>query len=471
MKKIVFSIIVLLSLSNACTDGFEDFNTNKNAPAKANADLLLPTIIFDIANITVNQSYVFNDIVSQYAGNYEYNDLDLFRWYADDRFWTPMYHILEDIKDLKASGEELKNENYKAVALVLESYIYSVITDSYGPAPMSEANKTVEGYVMPKYDSQEQIYTAIFAKLEEANSLFKTEKGIKGDILYSEDVMKWRKFANSLHIRLLMHISNVENVKERISKIINNPTTFPVFSSNDDNAIYEYSGSYPNISQVAAAGGGRAYDYFRPIPTTHFIKTLRKNNDPRLLLWVSPKEGTENRTLGVTPGINIGDIGRPAAYSRRSVTFFNSATQIKSILMTYSELNFLLAEAHEKDILTTGDNAKAYYEIAVKSSFEQWGVAMPVDFVSTTVPYNSNNENLYEQKWLALYHTGIEAWLDWKRNRKPSFLKAGVATVNNGKIPVRLKYPSLEASVNTENYQKASISIGGDNINSSAWWW
>lgn len=472
MKKNIFIMIIALSfLISACTDGFDGLNTNKNAPAKANADLLLPTVIFDLANITVNQSYVFNDIVAQYAGNYEYNDLDLYRWYADDRFWTPMYHILEDIKDLRTSGQQLGNENYKAVALVLEAYIYSVITDCYGPAPMSEANRTSEGYTTPKYDSQEEIYTAIFKKLDEANTLFNAKKSIDGDILYKGNVLKWRKFANSLHIRLLMRVSKVKkDVASKINEIVGNSSSFPVFTSNDDNATYKYSGSYPDISQVAGAGGGRGYDYFRPIPTTHFVGTLTKNNDPRLTLWISPKEGTEDRTLGVIPGINIGDIGRPASYSRRSVEFFNSATQIKGIFMTYAELNFLFAEAREKNILTTG-SAKAYYELGVESSFAQWEVELPSDFVTKTVPYDSTNENLYEQKWLALYHSGVESWLDWKRTGKPSFLEAGVATVNNGKIPVRLKYPGLEASVNAENYKNAAESIGGDNINASVWWW
>lgn len=469
MKNIIYiaSIVILFT---ACTKNFEKINTNKNAPTQVSENLLLPTVIFDLSNITINQSYVFNDIVAQYAGNYEYNDLDLYRWQSDDRFWTPMYQILQNISDIKKIANENNHTNYHAISLILEAYIFSIITDAYGPVPMTESNKTLEGYTTPKYDNQEDIYNAIFEKLEEANTTIISTQSVNGDILFNGDLTKWKKFANSLHLRLLLRISSKEDVSSRMNAIVDNPSKYPIFTSNSDNAIYMYSGSYPDISSVAAPGGGRAYDYYRPIPTIHFINTLNKNNDPRLQLWISPKEGTDDFTLGVLPGINIGDIGRPDAYSRRSAEFFTSATKINSIFMTYSELNFILSEAVEKNIVNSG-NAKSYYEEAVKASFEQWGVIIPTDFLTTKVPYDANTERLYEQKWLALYHTGIESWLDWKRTQKPSFLKAGEATINNGKIPVRLKYPSLEQSVNEKNYKAASLSIGGDDINSSAWWW
>jgi hypothetical protein len=96
---------------------------------------------------------------------------------------------------------------------------------------------------------------------------------------------------------------------------------------------------------------------------------------------------------------------------------------------------------------------------------------MPGDFLTQSVPYDANNlDRLYEQKWLALYHSGIEAWFDWKRTGKPAFIQAGPGNVNNGLVPVRLQYPSLEQSVNASNYQTAAQRIGGDNINARVWW-
>ncbi|WP_062060859.1 SusD/RagB family nutrient-binding outer membrane lipoprotein [Aquimarina longa] len=468
MKKIIY--VLTLVLLSSCTEGFEELNTNPNDPSTVTEELVLPSILLDLSNITVNQTYAFGDIIGQYGANYESNDIDIYRWQADDRFWSPMYKVLQNVKDLKTFAETNNDTNYKAISLILEAYIYSVITDAYGDVPMTEANKTLEGITAPVYDKQEAIYTAIFKKLEEANTIVDISKKIEGDKIYDGDLNKWKKFANSLHLRLLMRISNVKNVKVDMEKIINNPDIYPIFTSNQDNAIYNYSGVFPDISNVSKPGGGRGYEYYLPIPTTHFLDLLNANNDPRLELWISPKKDTDNRTLGVVPGQSLREIGRPADFSSRSNEFFESATKIQGIFMTYSELNFILAEAVEKNIIATGV-AKEYYDTAVKASFIQWGVTMPVDFLTVITPYDNSTERLYEQKWLALYHTGIEPWLDWKRTDKPSFIKAGSGNLNNNVVPVRLRYPSLEQSVNTTNYEQASKAMGGDNINASSWWW
>ena len=469
MKKLIYICIALLVFS-ACTEDFEGINTNPNNPEIASEALLLPTVIFDLTNTMVNESYNFGDIIGQYGARYEFNDLDIYRWQSDDRFWSPMYAILENIKDIKEIAQSKGNSNYQAIALILESYVFSVITDAYGDVPMSEANRTEEGIITPVYDSQEAIYTSLFEKLEVANAMINNTENVTGDILYQGNMIQWKKFANSLRLRLLMRVSDVRNVTSDVTTIVNNPATYPIFDSNSDNAIYNYNGALPDVSQVALPGGGRDYDYYLLIPSSHFINLLNTNNDPRLDLWVSPKEGTNDRTLGVLPGQALSDIGRPAEFSRRSTAFYESATLIQGIFMTYSEVNFLLAEASERGLIATG-SANMYYNTAVTASFAQWGVTMPTDFLTTTVPYDATTDRLYEQKWLALYHSGIEPWFDWKRTGKPSFIQAGPGNLNGDNVPVRLKYPSLEQSVNKANYDAASNAMGGDEINSSSWWW
>lgn len=469
MKKIIYVLLAIILIS-ACTEDFDKINTNPNNPELATEELLLPAVIFDLANTMVNESYNFGDIISQYGARYEFNDLDIYRWQSDDRFWSPMYRILENIKDIKNIANERGNVNYTAIGLILEAYIYSVITDSYGDAPMSEANRTNEGIISPVYDSQEDIYLELYNKLEQANNIINVSETVAGDNLFNGDMMKWKKFANSLHLRLLMRVSDIQDVSTEMSNIVNNSITYPVFESNADNAIYQYDGALPNISQISAPGGGRGYEYFLIIPTTHFINSLNNNNDPRLELWVSPRENTDDRTIGVEPGQSLSNIGRPGDFSRRSVDFFESATLIQGIFMTYSELNFILAEARERGFISTS-TAENYYNTAVQASFNQWGVSMPADFLTATVPYDNSTDRLYEQKWLALYHTGVESWFDWKRTGKPDFIQAGSGTINNNLVPVRLRYPSLEQSVNAVNYEAASSEMGGDTVNASSWWW
>ncbi len=476
MKKIIYSMTFLVLLV-ACTKDFENINVNPNSPQTATEALLLPTVIFNLSNLLVNESHNFGEVTAQYGARYQFNDLDLYRWQPDDRFWSPLYAILQDLNDIEKIAVTNGNVNYQAIAKILKAYIFSLITDAYGDVPMSEANQAQEGITTPTYDTQQSIYQKLFTLLEEANTSIDLSVTVGGDRLYQGDMMKWKKFANSLRLRLLLHASNKLDVSAAMSEITNNPGTFPLFASNDDNAVYTYSGVLPDIAPVAAPGGGRGFEYFLNIPTTHFINTLHKNNDPRLDLWISPRDCdgsdpgcTPDNLQGLAPGQTTGDIGGASDYSRRAVAFFESATLIKGILMTYSELNFILAEAQEKGLIATG-SAQQYYNDGVTASFDQWGVAMPSDFLTTTIPYDNTTDRLYEQKWLALYHTGFEAWLDWKRTSKPSFIQAGPGTINNGNVPFRLLYPALEQSINAQNYNTAADAMSGDNINSSSWWW
>ena len=94
-----------------------------------------------------------------------------------------------------------------------------------------------DAILSPVYDTQESIYAALIANLEEANTLLTEDApAIEGDILYGNDLMKWKKFANSLKLRLLLRRSDRVDPTAAITAIITDPATYPVFESNDDNA-------------------------------------------------------------------------------------------------------------------------------------------------------------------------------------------------------------------------------------------
>jgi hypothetical protein len=470
MRNFLILIIAVLSLNLfSCTQDFEDINTNKNEPTTVTGDLLLPTVIFNVSNLLIGQAYDLGEIISQYGAYYEFNQVDIYNWTSDDRFWG-LYRILQDIKDIKQFGVENDLPQYEGVALVMEVFAFSILTDAYGDVPYLEANQAEQGIISPVYDKQEMIYNGLLASLERANSIIDVNSELSGDILYDGDLSKWKKFANSLTVRLLMRISNVRDVKVELQKIVDNPTDYPIFESNDDEAIYEYSGIQPNIPPIAV-GIGREYEYFLGVPTTHLVNLLLANNDPRIEEWLDEKVNDDGTLeyVGVLPGQNLGDIGRPKEYARKDISYFSDPTKAESIFLTFSELNFLLAEAAERGIIQA--EAKGYYDAGVAASFQQWGVTMPEDFTTTQIPYEKGNlDRIYEQKWLALYHSGTEAWFDWKRTRKPDFIKAGPGNINNNLVPVRLMYPSLEQSVNASNYQAAVTSIGADDINTRVWW-
>lgn len=466
MKKFI-TLLLLCSFSISCTGDFEEINTNKNQPTVSQPKQLLPNVIFNLANTNVNNSFNFGDIVAQYGGNYEYNELDVYNWGADGRFWG-MYKWLNDIYDIKKQAILLQDKNYEAISLILETYTMQVITDAYGDAPYSEASKGEEGTLKPKYDTQEEIYKQLLINLDNANAIIDTKLKVEGDILFKGDMLKWKKFANSLHLRLLMRISNKINVSNQLNEIVSKPAQYPLFASNADNATYFYSGSFPNISPMSD-GINRLYGYNIVIPTTNLVNTLIANNDPRLDEWIDPIAGSNNQ-LGLQPGLTLDQIGEPTKYSRRAEDYFYTRAKIAALFMTYSELNFILAEASQRNLITTG-SAQNYYNVAVQASFQQWNVEMPANYLTATAPYSATTEVLYTQKWLALYHTGTESWFDWKRTGKPGFIQAGPGAKNGGKVPRRIMYPSLEQSVNAQNNSAALQKLGGtDDINGKVWW-
>lgn len=117
---------------------------------------------------------------------------------------------------------------------------------------MSEASKGDQGILRPKFDTQEEIYTQLLANLEQANTLYDTSSSMvySPDILFGNDIKLWKKFTNSLHLRLLLRISNRVETQAfaKMTFMLNNPNLYPVFTSTEEAAVLQVTGVNPNIS-------------------------------------------------------------------------------------------------------------------------------------------------------------------------------------------------------------------------------
>jgi hypothetical protein len=141
-------------------------------------------------------------------------------------------------------------------------------------------------------------------------------------------------------------------------------------------------------------------------------------------------------------------------------------------IISYSEVQFILAEAHLKGWITAG-TAKEYYEKGITANFDYWKIPVPAGFLEQPqVAWNGTMEQLMEQKWMAYYlNNTVEAWGEYKRTGLPALTPGPLATtITNGKIPTRVFYPTLEQSVNADNYRAASERIGGDVITARHWY-
>jgi hypothetical protein len=487
MKSIKYKAALVALLLTACTGDFDEVNTNPNSPLSTTPNLLLSGLQRDVINGVLNEAWGIGNIVIQHTAKNQFVNEDRYLWGEKNSIWSTVYDNLRDVNNILIQAEVSNQPNYKGVALIMKSWMFSLATDSYGDVPYSEALLGKDGIFFPKYDSQEDIYNGILADLSAANELLDGAINVSGDLIYGGDVKKWRKLANSLRIRYLMRISDRVDVSAQLQAILSDPVANPVFESNADHAVYTFRSASPDQFPLFTSRIG-SFNEFRASKT--MTDYLELTNDPRLMVFFRPTPATEETTDtadDVYDGIPNGmdDVsaltynGGPQFQARIGPLFYeqaNSAQGIqvaKGVIMTYAELQFILSEAKEKGLIADGDAAD-YYLNGIHASFDFYGTTPPEGyFDQEEIVYTGTLEEKLErigtQKWVAFYFQGLEAWFDWRRTGYP-VLQPAVDNQNDDKIPVRFIYPFIEQSLNAGNREEAVGRQGADNINTRVWW-
>jgi hypothetical protein len=482
--KIVLLLILGQTLVSGCTKDFAEKNDDPNAITIITPNLLLPHIIRSSVNSIMGEAWGIGTLVVQQTAKYQFVDDDRYIWGNKDRIWNDYYNNLRDIKKLSELAASSNQPAYNGVALIMKSWMFSTITDTYGDAPYSEATSGDNNILKPKYDTQEAIYTGILADLSHANTILADAKtSIAGDLIYQGDVTQWRKLANSLSIRYLMRISAKKDVSAALQEIVGNPARYPVFENNNDDGDYSYLPEAPNqFPNYTNRIGG--FDEFRLSKT--FSDVLQQYQDPRIGIFARPTAASvaagtpvyvgmpnglsDTKALNYNGGSNnISRLG--SFYYENSITPAGLLVA-KGYIMAYPELQFLLAEAKLKNLINTTTTAQAYYEKGIETAFIYLNTTMPSDYVTRTgVQFTQARalEQIITQKWIALFYTGLEPWYEWRRTGFP-VLQAGPDNQNGGRIPVRYRYPLNEQSQNAENLRAAIARQGPDDINTKVWW-
>lgn len=478
----ILSLILGLLIYSSCSD-LEEMNENPNVPLVVTPDLLLPNIIRESVNQVVNENWSIGNIVVQHMAKIQFVNDDRYGWGVRDGVWNTFYGALRDVNNVLIISEEKGQNNYYAIGLVMKSWMSAMLTDLYGNVPYTEAIKAKEGDYFPAYDSQESIYAGIQADLKKANEMLgSSTETVSGDILFGGNLENWKKFANSLRLRYMMRISDRTDVSTQMKEIIENPDDYPVFSSNDDNACLTYTKAYPNQFPLHTSRVG-SFDEFRL--SKHLGDTLLLLNDPRIKVFARPTAATEDTTeefqvyAGIPNGLDdvtaLTFSGGAQNISRVGSLFYEDAitetgiSVAKGNIMTYAELQFILAEAAFKGWIS--GSAQIYYEEGIEAAFNMFALDVPADYLtSTNVLYDNANalQQIGLQKWIAFFFNGLEAWSDWKRTGIPQ-ITPGPANLNENKVPVRYVYPLSEQSLNEENRIKAVEVQGPDDINTHVW--
>jgi hypothetical protein len=491
MKKnkniIIYTILAGLSLSIlSCTKDFNEVNTDPLGQSDVNADQLLAPTLVNLMSTNMLRNRNFNNELMQVTVDLGDSEGKTFRYdirrNAADNTWNNWYLNLTNIVDIQniASKPEKLNKSYQGISLILQSWVYSLLTDTYGDVPFSEANKGKDGNYQPVFDKQKDIYLGLFEKLEQANSLLKDGTSIvaTSDPIFYGDVSKWRRLGNSLYLRLLLRVSGKAEISStviaKIKDIIDtNPNNYPIMENNQHTAKLLWTGS--NISSALYTSpymaSVRVNDFYVPAIGEFFINNLVAWNDPR----ISQAFGTSNiNRFRIRPGTN-GYAGVPSGYvpgnepAKQSNFYSASDNAVLSlqtdpytgIVMNCAEVDFIIAEAAAKGWITKSPQTYYYKGIAdainywlpnvmtggatdpaviayVDGADIEWNNTLPLQSPSTTTM--SKMLLIHQQKYYALFLVDFQQWFEYRRTAYP-ILPMGVGLLNNRVMPARLFYP------------------------------
>lgn len=469
------AVAALAVAAVGCDDGLADLNVNPNDPVAVGADYLFPNAVEAAVSRAIGTSLNVDltGLWVQHYAEYEIPIEDLYEL-TDERVaahWSGFYvGPLQDLQEVIAEGQALERPNTVAMGTIMKTWTAQLVTDLYGDIGYSEALAGREGEVGPvSYDTQEEVYRTFLADLAAAEAML-DPAGVTitaGDLIYgdagsqAEQVEQWRRFANSLRMRMAMRLSDA--LSTFAADEFASAYAAGGFESNDDSAILWYLDNGVNRHPVFNL-------YLSPIKhslSSTLVDTLQSLADPRLPVYA------RQNGAGVYRGAPNASLPHEDPESVSLIGDFYSSADAPGVLQSYAEVLFLQAEAAERGWITA--SAAALYEAGIRASMEFNGVAaQDIDdyLAQPEVAYQGGQAGLDQialQKWIDLFGQGLEAYAEWRRTGIP-VLQPGPDALNGGLIPVRLFYPASEQSLNEAAVNEAIARQDGATMNTRVWW-
>ncbi len=516
-KKLLLKTLVLTLMLTSCTKDFDSLNSSPNAPEKVPSTTLMVNAQFRLCQDIRDEWFSGRMVLPwvQYWAQLNYTEEDRYQYRenSNNDAWKIIYTDLMDLQrivelntDETTKGEMLAygaNENQIAAARILKTWVFQLLTDTYGPIPYQsvgtedpdfQALNATSGIIGPVYAPQEKVYRDMIKELKEAAAQIDVNSPAftQGDVLLGGDALLWKKFANSMRLRLAMHMRAKD--KAFADQNIADAIADGIMASNDDNAIVEFESTATNASPMYQAYIVEARtDFGVAMPFIDLLKGLKGpfvgKVDPRLFIYAAPKgtavgdvaTGTfsvgtvdqyEGQPYGVenhiAAGVKVGNISLPFAPIQATYG---------EVFMDYAEVCFLMSEYNNWD--------QAWYIKGIRASMEKWGAATAdIDAYIAGLPAASK-ETVMTQKYIALYMQPHEAWTEYRRTGYPATLikpntsytsNAGIVysfvplVVDATDLPARIGFSQSEQLLNVDGYATGVTNLGGaDNMLTKLW--
>jgi hypothetical protein len=515
-KSITFLVLFILAIS--CTKDFDRINSNPNEFSRVPPENVMAGVIkktIDLVGGRMNNLMFL--VYAEHAGglggqfpSFYYTESEV------NNMWNSFY--VDILKPLNLIGQTYGDDpmfsNRVQIARIWECYVYAVMVSFWGDIPRSEA---MVDKLSIKYDTEEEIYIHLLSTLKEAaEAITTTGDKLSRDPVYNGDNLKWKKFANSLRLRLAMRVSTgfPDLAQTHAREVLKNPGM--LISANSENAKMQWGTDEANWS----------YNYTRYIYGVYNPNTAIKVNETFMLYmthygdgrmdaftdpadvpyWVNDSlminEGTANQKV-VAVSYPFPLIGKPKSlfnlaawdlsgqynYLQGLATenFANfdrinfMAPDMKYDILTYAETCFLKAEAALIGWEFSPGQAESFYYAGIDASFDQWGISSRASAYKALdgIKWGTSSQGIRDyrslvtcgipadplhkivvQQWIALFGNGHDAWCLRRRTRQIPFPPhTGPDNAYGGipylETPERMIYPPIEGSLNAASYNDA----------------
>lgn len=507
-KALIIGFMGMIAFGTSCKKYF-DINENPNKATSATPVLILPNALTTTASVINGYNSYGSQLVGYAANAGGYGGFGTsvtYNFSTNDNSarWTSVYDMLTDYQAILKGTDTLPNmKYYNAVARIMKVHGFQLLVDAYNDVPYEEALKGLEK-LAPAYTDAKVIYKDLADQLDKAiadinegaNNFNIVKINSTADVMFHSDMTMWKKFANTLKLRILMRgrgkVTFSNSNFDPAGFLTTDATINPGYTRDNGKQnpkwntwAFTYTGSdgnkawMPNTFVYTFYNGTKLSDSKRGAAIYYQFPSAAHN-----------RLGNEGVSVISSPSGSFWYPGSDrSGTTAGNVTGVLKGPEASMPIITAAESYFLQAEAAVRGIVV-GD-AKALFNKGIEASFTYLYTlpngllkagTTPATDATAYIAANSGSllanfdlattdeekiEAIITQKYIALnFVNGDEAWNEYRRTNYPKLLNTAGATgvqtfassasesTRPDKLPTRILYPTSEGSYNTVNVPK-----------------
>lgn len=423
-NKLIIGIITTCIVGFTSCKKYLDVNKNPNVAQTATVQVLLPTGQMYVASSVGTDLEITGSIWGQYwtqnPNSSQYKSLEQYEP-NNSTFeypWDNLYLGVENLDQMYKLAVAQNKLQYQAIGLLMQAYTFQLITDGWGDVPYSQALQGLNNVPNPHYDAQKIIYSGILGMIDSAITLINpSDVTLPGtdDLIYSGNMTKWKKFAYTLKLKVLLRLSYIDPGTASAG-IAAMPVAGSAYISDVGPAVLEATNSREDAQiNFITTSGNKNPLYAEEVGLTGTqnlvgsntcIDSMNANDDYRAYIFyqylsngsiAGVNQGNYNAVLGA------GTYSIPSTYVAGDATdlgvqeglyTISSARAPVKFLSCY-ESYFLQAEAVARGYL--GGNDATLYRAGITASFDAYAYAFAdenLELAAAADSMTSSNGNL-----------------------------------------------------------------------------